>query len=77
MTRAFWIIGFIAAFIVVVFLFGCTVTDTPPQDPQPVCREYGFGHDGQDSSWVVECGTVINPKGLGTANNTLGARGME
>ncbi len=73
MTRAFWIIGFIAAFIVVVVVVGCAgITDTSPQDPQPVCHEYGFGHDGRDSSWVIPC-----PPGFGTANNALGARGVE
>ncbi len=71
MTRAFWIIGFVAAFIVVVVIVGCTgITDTPPQDPPITCKDSVWSDSLKAWTWItVPCGT--------TANNALGARGME
>ena len=44
------------ALVLAYLLTACTVTDTPPQEPQPVCHVYGFNPaTGLDSSWVVSC----------------------
>lgn len=43
----------------ILVLLGCTLTDQPPDPkPSPICRQYGFGHDGKDSSWTVPCDSV-------------------
>ncbi len=70
MTRTELIRWLTAVFIVIGFmLFGCTgITDTPPQDP-PYCTYDGYTR--------ICDGDTVKVKMLGTANNALGARGME
>ncbi len=65
MTRLLWTLGFLAAFIVVVVMFGCGRAPTQA----PVCVWDGYYK-------VCEGDTVVTG-GLGTGNNALGARGME
>jgi hypothetical protein len=50
--------GFATAAILALAFTGCTVLDAPADPTPPECRQYGFGHDGRDSSWVVPCDSV-------------------
>ncbi len=44
------------AVLLALVLAACNLTEAPPQDQKPVCKQFGFSPTtGRDSSWIVPC----------------------